>query len=407
MRPGAVVASAVSRRFLVYPQRQVTLKEAIVRRRHLRRTEVWAIRDASFEIEPGEAVGVIGRNGSGKTTLLRMIADIFRPTSGRLEVCGDVASLLELGAGFHPDFTGRENVYMNGAIHGLKRKFMDEKIDEIVAFAELEKFIDVPVRTYSAGMYMRLGFSVAAHLDPDVLLLDEVFAVGDESFQRKCMEKILDLKNRGRTLLFVSHSAPAVERLCERAILLSEGKVVADGPARDAIAQYQRMLAAEENPAERGAGLREWGTGEARVASVRLEDGEGQERRQFLSGQPFVVRLGIAVAETVTPPRIAIEFRDANGSLLGVSEAEADELGWDGSPGSIELLFSSSGLPLADGRFQISVALSHPDSTKQYHRLDPAVEFTVFPDTDQRGWFRFDGDWSLVSTPRTLEPEPR
>jgi ABC-type polysaccharide/polyol phosphate transport system ATPase subunit len=404
MRAGAVVASAVSRRFLVYPQRQVTLKEAIVRRRHLRRTEVWAVRDASFEIEPGEAVGVVGRNGSGKTTLLRMIAGIFRPTSGRLEVAGQVASLLELGAGFHPDFTGRENVYMNGAIHGLKRKYVTDKMDEIVSFAELERFIDVPVRTYSAGMYMRLGFSIAAHLDPDVLLLDEVFAVGDESFQRKCMGKILDLKERGRTLLFVSHSAPAVERLCERAILLNGGEVVADGPARDAIAQYHRMLAAEESPAERGAGLREWGTGEARVVGVSLEDGEGEERRQFLSGQALVVRLGIEATEAIPPPRITIEFRDANGSLLGVNEAEADELGWDGSPGAVELLFSSSRLPLADGRFQLSVALSRPDSTRQFHRLDPALEFTVFPDADQRGWFRFEGEWSLVSSPSTLEP---
>jgi ABC-type polysaccharide/polyol phosphate transport system ATPase subunit len=404
MRAGAVVASAVSRRFLVYPQRQVTLKEAIVRRRHLRRTEVWAVRDASFEIEPGEAVGVVGRNGSGKTTLLRMIAGIFRPTSGRLEVAGQVASLLELGAGFHPDFTGRENVYMNGAIHGLKRKYVTDKMDEIVSFAELERFVDVPVRTYSAGMYMRLGFSIAAHLDPDVLLLDEVFAVGDESFQRKCIGKILDLKERGRTLLFVSHSAPAVERLCERAILLNGGEVVADGPARDAIAQYHRMLAAEESPAERGAGLREWGTGEARVVGVSLEDGEGEERRQFLSGQALVVRLGIEATEAIPPPRITIEFRDANGSLLGVNEAEADELGWDGSPGAVELLFSSSRLPLADGRFQLSVALSRPDSTRQFHRLDPALEFTVFPDADQRGWFRFEGEWSLVSSPSTLEP---
>ena len=324
MKPGAVAASAVSRRFLVYPQRQVTLKEAIVRRRHLRRREVWAVRDASFEIEPGEAVGVVGRNGSGKTTLLRMIAGIFGPTSGRLEVGGHVASLLELGAGFHPDFTGRENVYMNGAIHGLKRKYVTEKFDEIVAFAELERFIDVPVRTYSAGMYMRLGFSIAAHIDPDVLLLDEVFAVGDESFQRKCINKILDLKARGRTLLFVSHSAPAVERLCERAMLLNGGKIIADGVARDAISLYQRMLAEEESPAERSAGLREWGSGEARVVKVKLEDGTGEERRQFLSGQPFVVRLTISAEKAIAPPRITIEFRDANGSLLGVNEADAD-----------------------------------------------------------------------------------
>jgi ABC-type polysaccharide/polyol phosphate transport system ATPase subunit len=405
MNPGAVRAEAVSRRFVVYPQPQVTLKEAILRRRHLQRTEVWAVRDLSFSIEPGEAVGVIGRNGSGKTTLLRLIAGIFRPSSGHLEVGGSVASLLELGAGFHPDFTGRENVYMNGAIHGLKRKFVEAKMDEIVSFAELERFIDVPVRAYSAGMYMRLGFSVAAHLDPDILLLDEVFAVGDESFQRKCMGKILDLKARGRTLLFVSHSAPAVERLCERAILLSDGRLVADGPARESIVQYQRMLAAEERPVERVAGLREWGTGEARVVDVRLEDADGAERRQFLSGQSLVVRLRIEADKAIPTPRVSIEFRDANGSLLGVNEVEAEALGWDGAPGGAELVFTCPRLPLADGRFQLSVALSRVDSTLQFHRLDPALEFSVFPDEDQQGWFRFEGDWTLDSSASSaLEP---
>jgi ABC-type polysaccharide/polyol phosphate transport system ATPase subunit len=404
MKPGAVRAEAVSRRFLLYPQRQVTLKEAVLRRRHLRRSEIWAVRDVSFAIEPGEAVGVIGRNGSGKTTLLRLIAGIFRPSSGHLEVGGDVASLLELGAGFHPDFTGRENVFMNGAIHGLKRSYVEERMDEIVSFAELERFIDVPVRTYSAGMYMRLGFSVAAHLDPDILLLDEVFAVGDEAFQRKCMEKILDLKSRGRTLLFVSHSAPAVERLCERAILLGEGRVLADAPVREAITEYQRMLAAEERPVERGAGLREWGTGEARVVDVRLEDGDGNECRQFLSGQSLVARLRIQVDERIPPPRVAIEFRDANGALLGMNDSEANTLGWDGSPGETELVFTAPRLPLADGRFQISVALSRVGSTLQFHRLDPAVEFTVFPDEDQQGWFRFEGEWSVASSPTALEP---
>jgi ABC-type polysaccharide/polyol phosphate transport system ATPase subunit len=404
MNPGAVRAEAVSRRFMLYPQSQVTLKEAVLRRRHLRRSEIWAVRDVSFAIERGEAVGVIGRNGSGKTTLLRLIAGIFGPSSGHLEVGGDVASLLELGAGFHPDFTGRENVFMNGAIHGLKRRYVEERMDEIVSFAELERFIDVPVRTYSAGMYMRLGFSVAAHLDPDILLLDEVFAVGDEAFQRKCMEKILDLKARGRTLLFVSHSAPAVERLCERAILLSEGRVLADAPVREAITEYQRMLAVEERPVERRAGLREWGTGEARVVDVRLEDGEGNECRQFLSGQSLVARLTIQVDERIPPPRVAIEFRDANGALLGMNDAEADTLGWDGAPGETEVVFTAPRLPLADGRFQISVALSRVDSTLQFHRLDPAVEFTVFPDEDQQGWFRFEGEWSVASSPTALEP---
>jgi ABC-type polysaccharide/polyol phosphate transport system ATPase subunit len=395
VKPGAIVAEGVSRRFRVYPQRNVTLKEAILRRRHLRREEIWALRDVSLAVEPGEAVGVVGRNGSGKTTLLRLIAGIFKPTTGRLEVAGDIGSLLGLGAGFHPDFTGRENVYMNGAIHGLRRSYVRERLDEIAAFAELDEFFDVPVRTYSSGMYMRLGFAVATHLDPDILLLDEVFAVGDEAFQRKCFGKILELRERGRTIVFVSHAAPAVERVCERAILLTGGRVAYDGAARNVIKHYQQLIAGEEASAQRHA----WGTGEATVVGVRLEGSDGEEQRQFLSGGPLAVRLAIDLSPNVSPPRVAVEFRDADGGLLGASEATAEELGWD-TGRSREVCFEVPRLPLSDGLFRLSVALGDPNSTRQYHRLDPAAEFTVFPDEHSRGWFRFEGDWSLVAAKR-------
>jgi ABC-type polysaccharide/polyol phosphate transport system ATPase subunit len=270
VRPGEIRAERVSRRFRVGENRQLTLKEAVLRRRRLRSNEIWALRDVSFRIEPGEAVGLVGRNGSGKTTLLRLIAGIFRPTSGELVAGGSVGSLLSLGAGFHPEFTGRENVFLSGAIHGLRQRYIRERFDEIVHFAELEEFIDLPVRTYSSGMFMRLGFSIATHLAADVLLLDEVFAVGDEAFQRKCFGKVFEFKSRGGTIVFVSHAAPAVESLCERAILLRRGMVEFDGPSHEAIVRYQRLLAADEDPAERSAGLREWGTGEARVLEPRL-----------------------------------------------------------------------------------------------------------------------------------------
>jgi ABC-type polysaccharide/polyol phosphate transport system ATPase subunit len=395
VKPGAIFAEGASRRFRVYPQRNVTLKDAILRRRQLRREEIWALRDVSFAIEPGEAVGIVGRNGSGKTTLLRLIAGIFQPTGGRLEVGGEVGSLLGLGAGFHPDFTGRENVYMNGAIHGLSRSYVHERLEEIVAFAELEEFFDVPVRTYSSGMYMRLGFALATHLDPDILLLDEVFAVGDEAFQRKCFGKILELRERGRTIVFVSHAAPAVERVCERAILLTSGRVAHDGAAREVIKHYQQLIAGEEASAQQHA----WGTGEATVVGVRLEGSDGEEQRQFLSGGPLAVRLAIELSPNVSPPRVAVEFRDANGGLLGASEATAEELGWE-SGRSQEVCFEVPRLPLSDGLFRLSVALGDPHSTRQYHRLDPAAEFTVFPDEHSRGWFRFEGDWSLVAAKR-------
>jgi len=395
VKPGAIFAEGVSRRFRVYPQRNVTLKDAILRRRQLRREEIWALRDVSFAIEPGEAVGIVGRNGSGKTTLLRLIAGIFQPTGGRLEVGGEVGSLLGLGAGFHPDFTGRENVYMNGSIHGLSRSYVDERLEEIVSFAELEEFFDVPVRTYSSGMYMRLGFALATHLDPDILLLDEVFAVGDEAFQRKCFGKILELRERGRTIVFVSHAAPAVERVCERAILLTSGRVAHDGAAREVIKHYQQLIAGEEASAQQHA----WGTGEATVVGVRLEGSDGEEQRQFLSGGPLAVRLAIELSPNVSPPRVAVEFRDANGGLLGASEATAEELGWE-TGRSREVCFEVPRLPLSDGLFRLSVALGDPHSTRQYHRLDSAAEFTVFPDEHSRGWFRFEGDWSLVSAKR-------
>ena len=398
MKPGAIVAEGVSRRFRVYPHRTVTLKEAIVRRRHIRRNDVWALRDVSLAVEPGEAVGVIGRNGSGKTTLLRLVAGIFKPSAGRLDVGGDVGSLLELGAGFHPDFTGRENVYMNGAIHGLKRSYVRERFDEIVAFAELEDFIDVPVRTYSSGMYMRLGFSVATHLNPDILLLDEVFAVGDEAFQRKCFGKILELRERGRTILFVSHAAPSVERLCDRAILLIEGRLAADGAAHEVISRYQELLAAEEAAATAHA----WGTGEARVLSVRLEGADGEERRQFGSGGTLVARLRVEAAPEIEPPRVGVEFRDANGGLLGASEANGEDLGWTKGGGERELAFEVGRLPLSDGRFRLSVSLGDARSTRQYYRLDPAAEFTVFPDETTRGWFRFEGEWSMTENEQTV-----
>ena len=395
MKPGAIFAEGVSRRFRVYPQRNVTLKDAILRRRQLRREEIWALRDVSFGIEPGEAVGIVGRNGSGKTTLLRLIAGIFQPTGGRLEVAGEVGSLLGLGAGFHPDFTGRENVYMNGAIHGLKKSYVHERLDEIASFAELGEFFDVPVRTYSSGMYMRLGFALATHLDPDILLLDEVFAVGDEAFQRKCFGKILELRERGRTIVFVSHVAPAVERVCERAILLTSGRVAHDGAAREVIKHYQQLIAGEDASAQQHA----WGTGEATVVGVRLEGSDGEEQRQFLSGGPLAVRLAIELSPNVSPPRVAVEFRDANGGLLGASEATAEELGWE-TGRSREVCFEVPRLPLSDGLFRLSVALGDPHSTRQYHRLDSAAEFTVFPDEHSRGWFRFEGDWSLVAAKR-------
>jgi lipopolysaccharide transport system ATP-binding protein len=206
--------------------------------RHHHRQEIWAVRDVSFEIPQGQVVGVIGRNGAGKSTLLKMLTRITTPTSGRAEIRGRVGSLLEVGTGFHPELTGRENIFLNGAVLGMKRREIGRKFPEIVEFAGVEKFIDTPVKRYSSGMYVRLAFAVAAHLEPEILLVDEVLAVGDAEFQRRCLGRMQDFGASGRTVLFVSHNMQAVARLCERTILLEDGRVVRDGPSPEVVAQY-------------------------------------------------------------------------------------------------------------------------------------------------------------------------
>jgi ABC-type polysaccharide/polyol phosphate transport system ATPase subunit len=397
MEAGSILAENVSRRFKVYPQRHVTLKEAIVRRRHLRPVIVDALKDVSFRIGPGESVGFMGRNGSGKTTLLRLVAGVFRPSSGRMSVAGRVGSLLELGAGFHPDFTGRENIYLSASIYGLKRREVDRRLDEIIAFSELERFIDLPIRTYSAGMHMRLGFSVAVNIDAEVLLLDEVFAVGDEAFQRKCISRILEFKERGRTIAFVSHSGAALERMCDRAILLREGVLEYDGETSEAIRRYQEQLAGEEDPAERAAGLREWGSGEVRVTGVYLEGIDGAPRDDFAAGDTLLLRIAVEAREAVAPPNLAVELRDVSGGLLASSERSLAELGWDGADRT-EVRFEVDRLPLVEGRFQFNLALADPPHGRRYHTIEKAAEFAVLPDGGARGVFMLEGDWSLAES---------
>jgi ABC-type polysaccharide/polyol phosphate transport system ATPase subunit len=395
MEPGQIVVDRVSQRFRVSAQPYRTLKDLVVARRRAGFREVWALRDISLTAEPGEALGLVGRNGSGKTTLLRLISGIFRPTSGRVAAGGRVGSLLELGAGFHPDFTGRENVYLNGSIHGLSRDRIREVMDEIIAFAELERFIDLPVRTYSSGMYMRLGFSVAAHIEADVLLLDEVFAVGDEDFQRKCFGKIHEFKLRGGTIVFVSHDAQAVERLCDRALLLRQGEIAFDGATREAISRYRQVLAEDRNPDELALGLREWGSGEAQVVSARLLGPGGDERRQFAAGEPAIVQLTIASETGVAAPLVSLELRDEAGVVLGgVTQATA-ALGWDGEARVHELRFEIDRLPLAEGRFRLACVLVETDGGRLLHSLDDAARFFVFPAGGETGSVLLSGRWSL------------
>jgi ABC-type polysaccharide/polyol phosphate transport system ATPase subunit len=394
VRPGEVHVDALTRRFRVRARGTNTLKSVALLRSSSRPADVWALRDVSFDVEPGSALALVGRNGSGKSTLLRIVAGIIKPTHGRIEVGGRIGTLLELGAGFHPDFTGRENVYLNGSILGLKRAYIRERFDEIVAFAELEDFIDVPVRTYSSGMFMRLGFAVASHLNADVLLLDEVFAVGDGAFQRKCLDRILEFKHGGGTIVFVSHDASAVERLCERAILLREGRVAFDGPTHEALVEYHSLLADERDPAERAGGLTEWGSGEARIKSVSVCDRNGEEREHFDAGEPFSLRLTLAAGRSVPPPRLSYELRDESDRLLAGGGLATADVGWLEAAGEMAVRFDVPALPLAQGRFHFALSLAGGDSGHVYHRLERAAPFAVYPGGGERGAVLLDGTWS-------------
>jgi lipopolysaccharide transport system ATP-binding protein len=236
----------VSRRFVLFHERPQTFQELFVRtmqRNMARREEFWALRNVNLDVYPGDSVGIVGRNGSGKSTLLKMITGLMPPSSGSIAVYGSIAALLEVGAGFHPDLSGRENIYLNGAFLGHSKRQLSQIVPEIVAFSELEHFIDVPVKHYSSGMYMRLGFSIAIHVDPDILITDEVFSVGDDSFRAKCEERITDFRRRGKTMLFVSHALSQVLAMCDRAIWLDQGRVMAAGSVEHVARAYRESVA--------------------------------------------------------------------------------------------------------------------------------------------------------------------
>jgi lipopolysaccharide transport system ATP-binding protein len=334
--------------------------------------EFWALKDVSFDVQPGEVIGVIGRNGAGKSTLLKILSRITEPTSGEARIRGRVASLLEVGTGFHPELTGRENVFLNGAILGMSKAEIRSKFDEIVAFAEIEKFIDTPVKRYSSGMYVRLAFAVAAHLEPEILIVDEVLAVGDVEFQKKCIGKMQEVSGQdGRTVLFVSHNLNAVQNLCGKALYLKEGREVAFGPCFDVLKMYQTST--QHGPTGKVPAATPEMIERAYVTGLRLEDDGGVEKPYFKLGEPWTLRIRFQVVRKQPAFVAGIGVR----SLSGASVQTVWTNPADVEPGEYEAVFRQGGVTLSAGAYIVLVGLSSSDRSIQQFE---ALQFDVLAD---------------------------
>ena len=386
----AVEIRAVSKRFLRHTDRRNSLKERIVRGRAKNVQDFWAVKDVSLNIPTGSVYGLIGHNGSGKSTLLKMIGGIYRPTSGTITAQGRVASLIELGAGFHPDMTGRENIALNGSILGLGKKEIASVVDEIIDFSGLAEFIDDPVKHYSSGMYVRLGFAVAVHMKPDVLLVDEVLAVGDEEFQRKCFDHLYTLRRAGKTIVVVSHGLGQLEGLCDEIAWMDHGVLQSHGDPSLTIASYLKKVNADEaekNPtvaATRDDGtLSTTGAGGIRVTRAAVLDQAGQPINHAETGQTFTVRVDLQATERVLGPNVRIALQHESGPLVTmVSNHERQfDLDWV-EPGALTLDIALVDNPLLPGRYRVHVDVFDHTGGKLLDNWDDAVEFPV---RSQRG----------------------
>ncbi len=386
MSSSAVRVEGISKRYrLGATPRYRTLRESlggIFRRRAADAPTMWALRDVSFSVGAGEVVGIIGRNGAGKSTLLKVLSRITAPTEGRAEVHGRVASLLEVGTGFHPELTGRENIFLNGAILGMKRREIVRKLDEIVAFAEVAKFVDTPVKHFSSGMYLRLAFAIAAHLEPEVLIIDEVLAVGDASFQRRCLDKMDDVSRHGRTVLFVSHNMPAVTRLCPRTVLLDGGRVVDDGPSPRVVASYLKSGLGT-------TGAREWdeasapGNAVVRLRAVRVRDGGGAILEAADIRRPLTIEMDYEVREggRVLVPNL--HFLNEEGVVVFIaSDLDPTWRRKPKPPGRYRSVARIPGNFLAEGTLVVGAAMSTMDPVQVHFFERDVVAFQVIDSLD-------------------------
>jgi len=349
---------------------------------------IWALKDINFEVQHGEIIGIIGRNGAGKSTLLKILSRITTPTEGRVKINGRVGSLLEVGTGFHPELTGRENIYLNGSILGMSKDEIERKFEEIVDFAEVEKFLDTPVKRYSSGMYVRLAFAVAAHLEPEILIVDEVLAVGDMAFQKKCLGKMGEVSKQGRTVLFVSHNMGAISSLCSRGILFSNGEIYKHGDANEVVSYYlsnEQLL----KPQRRDLNDKVNSNEKLVLTDVKIINENMKEIDTIMSGENIVISMNYKATENIKNPRVKITLYNRNNSPLAhfdnyISGIELPNLSLNGS-----INCKIIKLPLSQGYYRCNISIS--DKLNVLTHIDNAVSFNVIPGNYEKAGYEPQG----------------
>lgn len=376
----AVEVKNLGKKFRLRHLKGQTLKATVIERVLSReaRKDFWALRDISFSVAPGEVLGIIGSNGSGKTTLLSLLARTMVPTVGALQVNGRISSLLELGAGFHPDLTGRENIYLNASIMGIPRATINKKFQKIVDFSGLGNFIETPIKFYSSGMIVRLGFSVAVEVEPDILLVDEVLSVGDEVFQEKSCRRIMEFKQAGKTIIVVSHDMRLIESFCGRAIHLSKGKIVNQGEVDAVVNRYVEAAKNQPGGVSEEAGIRhEWGNEDARIVQVSLLNRAGEETRIFRNGEEATIKLNFSARRKIEKPVFGFAVHDEEYTLCFGSNTQLDNYFIPAIEGEGEITLHLGRLPFLTGRYFLSFSIHSQDHLTNYHRQEFYYSFEV------------------------------
>ncbi len=393
----AVIVDQVAKRFRIYHERNSSIKASVMRGKRAEYEEFWAVNDVSFTVNKGETFGIIGENGSGKSTLLKCMARILRPERGSVAVAGKLSALLELGAGFHQELSGRDNVYLNGSILGLTKREIDSRFDDIVEFAGLERFIDTPVKNYSSGMYVRLGFSVAINVDPDVLLVDEVLSVGDETFQRRCAEKFTEMQRNGKTIVVVSHGLGQLRSMCDRLVWLRNGQLAGIGPTKDVIDEYLGTVQVSRLPGHDGVSKR-WGSGEASITAIELIDPTGKSVDKVHTGDDVVMRIRYRVQPGVTIRRPGVGFgiHRLDGVLITGVNTNEQRLVPDQLSGVGYYDYRIKQLPLLTGTYDVSAAIQDEKFTSTYDWWFEGFRFDVLPRVvhETEGVLTTFGQWS-------------